>query len=60
VEAGLRYHGLGQSYHFLQVGKKLERVADRTTNICEWVVFAATGVMKELNRTGNKFPLDDR
>ena len=32
-----------------QIGHHLERVADRATNICEWVVFASTGEMTELN-----------
>lgn len=38
-----------QAVYLSQVAHHLERVADRTTNICEWVVFAITGVMKELN-----------
>jgi phosphate transport system protein len=27
----------------------LERTADRVINICEWIIFAITGEMKELN-----------
>jgi phosphate transport system protein len=33
-----------------RVAHNLERTADRVINICEWVVFAVTGEMKELNR----------
>lgn len=39
----------GQAVYLSQVGHHLERVADRAINICEWVIFAATGEMKELN-----------
>ena len=40
---------IGQAIYLSLVGHHLERVADRSTNICEWVVFAVTGEMKELN-----------
>ncbi len=32
-----------------RVAHNLERTADRVINICEWVIFALTGEMKELN-----------
>jgi phosphate transport system protein len=35
--------------YLLWVAHKLERIADRVSNICERVVFMCTGVMKELN-----------
>lgn len=35
--------------HLLWVAHNLERIADRVTNICERVVFAATGEMEEIN-----------
>jgi phosphate transport system protein len=34
--------------HLTWVGHNLERIADRVTNICERVVFAATGKMEEI------------
>ncbi len=38
-----------QFIYLFQMAHQLERVADRTTNICEWVVFAVTGEMEETN-----------
>ncbi len=35
--------------HLLWVAHKLERIADRVTNICERVIFMTTGEFKELN-----------
>lgn len=35
--------------HLLGVAHKLERIADRATNICERVVFMVTGEVEELN-----------
>lgn len=35
--------------YLLWVAHKLERIADRVSNICERVIFMCTGVMKELN-----------
>jgi len=35
--------------YLLWVAHKLERIADRVTNICERVIFMSTGVMRELN-----------
>ena len=39
---------IDQSTHLLWVAHNLERIADRVTNICERVVFAATGQFEEL------------
>ena len=39
---------IDQATHLLWVGHNLERIADRVTNICERVVFAATGQLEEL------------
>lgn len=35
--------------HLLAAVHNYERMADRVTNICEWIVYAATGQMEELN-----------
>lgn len=35
--------------HLLWVGHNLERIADRVTNICERIIFAATGDFEEVN-----------
>jgi phosphate transport system protein len=39
---------IDQATHLLWVAHNLERIADRVTNICERVVFAATGQFEEL------------
>jgi phosphate transport system protein len=39
---------IDQATHLLWAGHNLERIADRVTNICERVVFAATGQFEEL------------
>ena len=39
---------INQATHLLWVAHNLERIADRATNICERVVFAATGQLEEL------------
>jgi phosphate transport system protein len=39
---------IDQATHLLWVAHNLERIADRVTNICERVVFAATGQLEEL------------
>lgn len=36
-------------FRLLRVAHNLERVGDRVTNICEWVIFAITGELLELN-----------
>lgn len=41
--------GAGQATALSRVAHNLERTADRSINICEWVIFAMTGKMKELN-----------
>lgn len=38
-----------QSTQFLFVCKFLERIADHTTNICEWIVYLVTGEQIDLN-----------
>jgi phosphate transport system protein len=39
---------IDQATHLLWVAHNLERIAERVTNICERVVFAATGQFEEL------------
>ena len=39
---------IDQATHLLWAAHNLERIADRVTNICERVVFAATGHLEEL------------
>jgi phosphate transport system protein len=41
---------IDQATHLLWVAHNLERVADRVQNICERVVFVATGRMQEFSR----------
>jgi phosphate transport system protein len=38
-----------QASHFLFVCKYLERIADHTTNICEWTIYLVTGEQIDLN-----------
>jgi phosphate transport system protein len=38
-----------QSTSLSRMAHNLERTADRVINICEWIIFAVTGEMKELN-----------
>lgn len=40
---------IGRATHLLWVADNLERIADRTTNIGEQVVFLVTGQVVELN-----------
>ena len=40
---------IARATHLLWVGHKLERIADRVTNICERVIFMTTGEFKELS-----------
>lgn len=44
-----RPHTANQAARLSLVAHHLERTADRVVNICEWVVFAVTGEMAELN-----------
>jgi phosphate transport system protein len=39
---------INRATHLLWAAHNVERIADRVTNICEWVVFAVTGEMEEL------------
>jgi phosphate transport system protein len=39
---------INRATHLLWVAHNLERIADRVTNICERVVFAATGKLEDL------------
>jgi phosphate transport system protein len=39
---------INRATHLLWAAHNIERVADRVTNICEWVVFAVTGEIEEL------------
>lgn len=40
-----------QAVYLSQVAHHLERVADRATNLCEWVAFVVTGEIQELSKT---------
>jgi phosphate transport system protein len=40
---------ISQGTYMLWTGHNLERIADRVTNICERIIFANTGTMRELN-----------
>jgi phosphate transport system protein len=42
-------HIANQAAHLSRVAHYVERTADRVINLCEWVVFAVTGEMAELN-----------
>lgn len=44
---------IDQANYLLWAAHNLERAADRVTNICERVIFTATGELGELNREGN-------
>lgn len=46
--------GIDQANHLMWAAHNLERMADRVTNICERIVFAATGEMKELDHSDNE------
>lgn len=41
---------IDQATHLLWVAHNLERVADRVQNVCERIIFVATGTMRELSR----------
>ena len=38
-----------QATYFLLIAKYLERMADHSTNVCEWIVYIVTGVHEEFN-----------
>ena len=40
-----------QIYRYLSISKDLERLGDHITTICEWVIFAVSGEIVDLNRT---------
>ncbi len=40
---------ISQATQFLFVSRYLERIADHTTNICEWVIYMITGKRVDLN-----------
>jgi phosphate transport system protein len=40
---------IGPGTHLLQVAHELERVADRSTNVAERVIYSVTGVLEDLN-----------
>lgn len=42
-------HAAGQAIHLSHIAHQLERVGDRATNICEWVIYAVTGHIVEMN-----------
>ncbi|MGG1657935.1 phosphate signaling complex protein PhoU [Brevibacillus sp. NRS-1366] len=41
---------ISQGTHLLLVAQYLERIADHVTNICEWIIYMATGKMTDLNK----------
>ncbi len=38
-----------QGIRFLYIAKYFERIADHTTNICEWIIYRVTGERKQYN-----------
>ncbi len=42
---------IGRANHIMWAAHNLERLSDRVTNICERIVYVATGEMKELDTT---------
>jgi phosphate transport system protein len=45
---------IDRATHLIWAAHNLERLADRVTNICERIVFVATGEMKELDHLDNE------
>lgn len=43
------HNAINQATEFLFVSRYLERIADHTTNICEWIIYNVTGEKKDLN-----------
>jgi phosphate transport system protein len=44
---------INRATRLLWAAHNVERVADRVTNICEWVIFAVNGSLEELSRSLN-------
>lgn len=42
---------INRATHLLWAAHNVERIADRVTNVCEWVIFAVTGELEELSRS---------
>jgi phosphate transport system protein len=40
---------INQATYFIFVARSLERVGDHATNVCEWIIYLATGERKDLN-----------
>lgn len=45
---------INRATRLLWAAHNIERVADRVTNICEWVIFAVNGSLEELSRSLNE------
>lgn len=48
---------INRATRLLWAAHNIERVADRVTNICEWVIFAVNGSLEELSRSLNESPM---
>ncbi len=44
---------INRATRLLWAGHNVERIADRVTNICEWVIFAVNGSLEELSNSLN-------
>jgi phosphate transport system protein len=42
-------YAASQAIHLSHIAHQLERIGDRATNICEWVIYAVTGHIVEMN-----------
>lgn len=40
---------INQATYFIFVSRSLERIGDHATNVCEWIIYLATGERKDLN-----------
>ncbi|MDQ3539058.1 MAG: phosphate signaling complex protein PhoU [Chloroflexota bacterium] len=47
---------INRATRLLWAAHNIERIADRVTNICEWVIFAVNGSLEELARSVNPSP----
>lgn len=50
---------INRATRLLWAAHNIERIADRVTNICEWVIFAVNGSLEELSRSLNGAHTDD-